>query len=191
MLAQIGEADGKLLAHMLAHRGADTDLVRLRQSLEARRDIHSIAEDVAVLDDDVAHIDADAEPYALALVKIGVAILHSLLQHHGAAHRIDDRRKLDQKAVPRGLDDASLVLGDQRVDELPAVGFERGKRPFLVGAHEPRISGHVSGKDGGEPPRGAEVLAHTLASAAWPDTAPVVDRVDGVVRSGGFDPPRR
>ena len=169
MLAEIGEADGKLLADMLAHRGADTDPVRLRQSLEARRDIHAIAEDVAVLDDDVAHIDADAEPYALALVEVGVAILHSLLQHHGAAHRVDDGRKLDEKAVPRRLDDAALVLGDQRVDELPAVAFERGKRPFLVGAHEARISGHVGGQDGSEPPRGVGGFAHEVAP--WPDAA--------------------
>src|SRR5690348_3956074 len=125
MLTQIGEADRKLLADMLADCGADADFTGLRQSLEARRDIHSIAEDVSILDDHVAHINADAEPDALALAKIGIAIVHSLLQHHGAAHRVDDGRKLDEKPIPRRLDDATLVLGDQRIDELPAVSLER------------------------------------------------------------------
>jgi hypothetical protein len=34
---------------------------RLGKTFEAWRDIHAVAEDVVLLDDDVAHVDADAE----------------------------------------------------------------------------------------------------------------------------------
>ena len=37
------------------------DAARLRQRLQPRRDVHAVAENVAVLDDHVAEIDADAE----------------------------------------------------------------------------------------------------------------------------------
>jgi len=84
----------------------------------------------------------------LALIEISVAVLHALLQHHGAAHRIDDRGELDEEAV-------ALVLGNQRIDKLLAMSLERDERPFLIGAHEARIPRHARGKDGSEPPRGA------------------------------------
>ena len=166
VLAQIGEADRKLLADMLAHRRADADLAGLGERLEPRRDVDAVAKDVVALDDHVAHVDADAKADALAFVDVGIAVFHSLLHHDGAAHRIDDRGELDQEAVARGLDDAALVLGDQRIDELPAMGLERGERPFLVDAHEARVSRHVRGEDGGEPARGAQLLAHSLSPSA-------------------------
>ena len=91
----------------------------------------------------------------MALIEISVAVLHALLQHHGAAHRIDDRGELDEEAIAGGLNNAALVLGNQRIDKLLAMSLERDERPFLIGAHEARIPRHARGKDGSEPQRGA------------------------------------
>jgi len=144
----------------------------------------AVAEDVVVLDDDVADIDADAKANALALVDVGIAVFHALLHHDGAAHRIDDRGELDQEAVARSLDNMALVLGDQRIDQLPAMGLERGERPFLVGAHQARVSRHVRGEDGGEPARGARLLAHPLFAfrLARRSDGPLVDTDNALVR---------
>jgi hypothetical protein len=90
------------------------------------------------------------------------------LHHDGAAHRIDDRGELDQEAVARGLDDTALVLGDQWIDELPAMAPERGERAFLVSPHEARVARHVRGEDSGEPARGARLLAHSLSPSVAP-----------------------
>jgi hypothetical protein len=95
VLARIDEADGQLLADMLAHRGADADPARLGQPLQPRRNVDTVAEDVALVDDHVAYVDADTEADAPALLDAGVA--HALLDHDRAAHRIDDRGELDQK----------------------------------------------------------------------------------------------
>ena len=168
VLAQVDEADRKLLADMLAHGRADADLAGLGERLEPRRDVDAVAKDVLVLDDHVADIDADAKADVLAFIDVGIAVFHALLHHDGAAHRINDRGELDENAVTRGLDDTALVLGDQRIDELPAMALERGERPFLVGAHEARVSRHVRGEDGGEPARGARLLAHSLSPSALP-----------------------
>ncbi|HVH76128.1 MAG TPA: hypothetical protein VM755_14535 [Stellaceae bacterium] len=105
--------------------------------LEPCGDIDAVAEHIAFIDDHVADIDADAKANALALGEIGVAILHPLLQHDGAAHGIDHRGELDQDAVAGCLEDASAVLRDQRIDQFPPVAFERRERAFLVRAHEP------------------------------------------------------
>ena len=80
----------------------------------------------------------------------GVALGHRLLHLDRAAHRIDDAGELDQQAVAGGLDDAAVVLGDLRIDELAAQRFEAFERAFLVRPHQPRIPRHIGGEDRGE-----------------------------------------
>jgi hypothetical protein len=48
------------------------------------------------------------------------------------------------------LDDAALVLLDLRIDRLTEMRLEPFVRPFLVGAHQTRIVGHIGGEDRGE-----------------------------------------
>jgi hypothetical protein len=155
VLAHIGKADWQLFADLLAHRGADADLAGLGERLKTRRDIDAIAEDVAFIMDDVAEIDADAEADALGLRPAYVAVRHSLLDDDGAAHGVDDRGELDQHAVPGCLEDAAAVLGDQWIDELAPIAFEKGEGSFLVRAHQPRISGNVGAEDCRQPPLNA------------------------------------
>ena len=132
LLAEIGKSDRKFFADLLAHRRADADPTGCGKRLDSRRDVDAIAEHVAFVDDDVTKVDADAEADALALRQIGVAILHPLLHHDGAAHGIDDRGELDQHAVAGGLEDASAVLVDQRIDQFPPMSLENGEGLFLV-----------------------------------------------------------
>ena len=62
LLAEILEGDVvEPVADLVAHRAGDADAARLGKHLEARRDIDAIAENVVLLDDHVAEIDADAE----------------------------------------------------------------------------------------------------------------------------------
>src|SRR5688572_31022461 len=129
MLTQIGEADRKLLRDMLAHGGADTNLAGIGESFEPRGDIDAVAENIVALHDDVAHVDADAEPDALTFVDVGIAAIYTLLHHNGAADRIDNRGKLDEEAVACSLDDAALMLRDQRIDKFLTMALQRGERP--------------------------------------------------------------
>src|SRR5271166_6530266 len=78
----------------------------------------------------------------------------------GAAHRIDDAGELGQQAVTRGLDDASVVLGNLGIDEFAAMCLQPGKGALLVGTHEPAVAGDIDGQDGRQPP------LHPLAGQA-------------------------
>ena len=53
-----------------------------------------------------------------------------------------------------------------------AVGLQRGERPFLVDAHETRISHHVRGEDRGEPARRTGLFVHSLVSASARSNGP-------------------
>ena len=54
---------------------------------------------------------------AMSVFRSGIALLH----RDRAAHRIDDAGKLDKQAVAGGLDDAAVMLGDCRIDDLAPV----------------------------------------------------------------------
>ena len=108
---------------MVVHRARYADAARLGQCLQPRRDIDAVAEDVVVLDNDVAEIDADAERDTPILGQLGVAIHHRALDLGGAADRIHDTRKFHQQSVAGGLHDPAAVLDDLGVDELPAMSI--------------------------------------------------------------------
>jgi hypothetical protein len=65
-----------------------------------------------------------------------VALDHAVLDFDGAAHGVDDAAELDERAVAGALDDAALVNGDGRIDEVAAQSPQPRERALLVGAGE-------------------------------------------------------
>src|SRR5207245_766734 len=61
LLAHVFEGEVELARRILPNAGRDANAARLGQAFEPGRDVNAVARDVAVLDDDVADIDADAE----------------------------------------------------------------------------------------------------------------------------------
>src|SRR5262249_2362743 len=61
LLADVFEDEVELARGILLHPRRNADPARLGQGFETCRDIDPVAKDVSVLDDDVAHVDADAE----------------------------------------------------------------------------------------------------------------------------------
>jgi hypothetical protein len=119
-------------------------------SASTRGDVDAVAIEIVALDDHVAQIDADAQFDAVVRRDTRVPLGHRLLHRDRAAHRVDDARKFHKHAVAGGLDDAALVLGDLRIEELMAQRFEAFERAFLVRPHQPRIPRHIGGEDRGE-----------------------------------------
>src|SRR5262245_52067964 len=79
------------LATDLAHGiFGDTNRARLGDALQARRDVDAVAENIVLLDDDVADMYADAELDPPVLRQIGIARGHPALNCQCATHRIDD-----------------------------------------------------------------------------------------------------
>jgi hypothetical protein len=69
------------------------------------------------------------------LCRRGVALGHALLDGDGAGDGLNDAREFDQDAVAGGLDDAALVFGYLRVDQLASMGSEPRQSAGLVLAH--------------------------------------------------------
>jgi hypothetical protein len=92
-----------------------------------------VAEDVAVLGDDIALVDADAEFDAAVRRSLAIQLGQRRLYFAGTPQGVDDAGELDQQPVARGLDQPAAMLGDLRVDHLGTKRLEPTQRAILVG----------------------------------------------------------
>lgn len=130
----------------------DANAAGIGNALQPRRDIDAVAEDIAVIDDDVADMDADADIDPYVGLHIRVLSGHAALDFDGAAQRVHGAGKLDQHAVTGGLHNASAMLGDGRIDQRLPDCFQPRQRSFLVGAHEAAIAGDIGCQNRRETP---------------------------------------
>jgi hypothetical protein len=106
------------------------------------------SEDVAILDDDVADIDAHAKLDAPACGCGGIAGDHLLLHLDRTAYHVDDAGELGKEAVAGRLDDATPMLGDLGIDEFTANRAQRRQGALFIRAHQPRIAGDIDRQNG-------------------------------------------
>ena len=112
--------------------------------LKPRRDVDAITEYVIAVDQDVSKVNPNPEQHTPVLRDTFVPLSHHSLYSHCALDRIDDRGKLKQHAVPRGLDEASPVFRHEGIGDL-AVFAECAGGTDLIEAHQARVARHVSG----------------------------------------------
>ena len=129
------------------HLARQTNAAGLANSLNARGNIHAVADDVVAVDDHLADIDANAERHAAVFRLIGVARDHRLLDIARATDRIHRARIFDQQGIAGGADDAPAIFGDLGIDQRLAVALGRGQGAGLVLAHQARPADHIGRND--------------------------------------------
>ena len=87
-------------------------------------------------------MDADAKFYALFERDARVA-LDCVLHFERAAHRVDYAAELDDAAVAGALDDAAMVHGDCRVDQIAAQRAQSRQSSIFVRAGKSAIADHI------------------------------------------------
>jgi hypothetical protein len=150
MIAHRREGEVELALDLIVDVAGDADAARLGEALEARRDVDAVAEDVAVLEDDVADVDADAKADAPRFGLGGLALRHAVLDRDRALNRVDRARELDQGAVAGELDHTAVILGGERSRELDPVRLDPRERTGFVQADQPAVAHNVHGHDGRE-----------------------------------------
>ena len=96
---------------------AYANAARFRQTLQTRRYVDAIPENIAIVDDDVADVYADAKCNTLVCRNAGIAFGHLALNVDRAAHGVDNTAKLDQQTIAGGLNDTAVIFGDLRIHE--------------------------------------------------------------------------
>ncbi len=131
------------------------DAARLGQLLQPCRDIDAIAIAIVAFDNHVAEIDPDAQVDATILGKTRIALSHSALHDRRALDCLDDASELCEQSVAHQLEDAALMLGNLRLDQLFAIRAQAFESPRLILFHEPAIADHIGGQDGSKAALGA------------------------------------
>ena len=149
-LADGFEAGSDLATRLLDGAAGDVDRAALRHLLEANGDVDPLAIDIAVLDDDVAEIDADPEVEAASGRDVVCGVGKVALRLDGALDGVDDAVEGDQRSVAGGLDDAAAALRDQRLERLDQ-RHDAAMGARLVEIDEPAVPDDVGRDDGGQP----------------------------------------
>src|SRR5205814_2297170 len=97
LLAQVIEDQVEPAGHVFLHPRRDANPARFGQSFKTGGDIDAVAENIAVLDNDISDIDADPELDPLRDSDAGIPDGHRLLHLYGAAQRVYDAAKLDEE----------------------------------------------------------------------------------------------
>ena len=104
----------------MAENGAGhKNTARVRQGLEPRRDVDTVAVQIAAFHNHVAEVDTDAQHDLSVIRQSHIGGLHCFLQLDSALDCIHGAGELDQYSVANHLDDPTVVLRDHRLEMVP------------------------------------------------------------------------
>ena len=149
LLAEIGEAYRQIGTDLFPQRTGTADPARRGQRLQSGGNIDAVAEQVAVLDDDVAQMQADAELHLFELGSGGVRLGDRRLHRQRAGQRVDRAGEFRGNAVAGGGEDASAMRRDQAC-ENGAVVRQHPQGADFVASHQAGIASDIRRQDGGE-----------------------------------------
>src|SRR5271166_7054763 len=111
----------------------EADRARRGDAFQSRGDVDAVAHQVAVgLFDDVAQMDADAELNAALGRQARIALDHAGLHFYRATRGVDHAAEFDDAAVAGSFDDAAVVDGDGRVDQVAAQSPQPRKGALFI-----------------------------------------------------------
>src|SRR5205085_1659018 len=118
----------------------DAHAARLCDTFKSGRNVSAIAENVVVVKNDVADVNADAEFDPEIEWHRLVLSGHAALYLHRATRGINGAGELDQHAIAGSLDDADPIGCDCRIDKRLSKHLELGERSFFVPPHQTAIA---------------------------------------------------
>src|SRR5262249_10152052 len=120
--------------------------------LEPDRNVHAIAVQFVVVDDQVSELQADAEHDRRTRGLAAIEVEHGLLDLDGGAQGLDGTGEFDHGAIAGQLDQPSPVPPDRRLDALGTMRLQAKMRAAFVAAHQARVAHDVDHHDRRESP---------------------------------------
>ena len=133
------------------HGVGDQHAAGSREALETRGDIHTVAEHVIALDDDIAQVHANSKDQVGRRRRAFVPCRDAFLNADRALDRVDRAREFRQNAVAGGLENPPAMRLDRRIENAISNGMQRGKRADFVRLHQPGKADDIGGHYRSEP----------------------------------------
>jgi hypothetical protein len=117
-----------------------------KRRLQPGGDVDPVAKEIRAFDNDVPEMDADAEAHLLARGPVGVLLGDCLLHRDGTLERIDRAGEVRHHAVAGGIEDSTMMDGDQSVEDRP-VRLKCAQCADFVQPHQAAVLGNIGRKD--------------------------------------------
>jgi hypothetical protein len=117
--------------------------------LEARGNVDPVALHIALLLHDIAQVEANANVDLVGGLLLSVISLELRLNVLRTLHGVDHGGKLQQEAVPRGLNDLALMVNHGTLNE-DIVHFQQPQHAYFVGPHLAAEAYEVREHDGSQ-----------------------------------------
>lgn len=118
--------------------------------LSMRGQVHPVAIDVFVSEQDVTDINADAEFNLLVATNIRIPSPHFTLDFYRTEDCLFDSAEFNQHSIAHELDGATVMQGDFVVQEFLSMPLEGRQGALLVNLHQSTVTNDVRGHDDGE-----------------------------------------
>jgi hypothetical protein len=118
VLSNVGEGEVETPGYVLLNSGRHANATGLGQTFQPCRDIHPVTENVVVLHNDVALVNADTELDATGRRHISVTLGPGVLNLSRTPQGINHTGEFDQQAITGRFDYAAPVFADLRVDNI-------------------------------------------------------------------------
>src|SRR5580704_7529211 len=159
--SNVVEDEVKTPGHILLNACRNADATRFDQTIQPSRNVHPVTENVIVLHNDVALVNADTELDAI-VARCSISLTHLALPFCRATQCINYTGEFDQEAVTGRFDNATPVFSNFRIDNLRPDRPQPVEGAFLVSPDQPRIPRYIGGENCSE----AASLAHSPSPAA-------------------------
>jgi hypothetical protein len=108
---QSAEGECELAFDLVVGLTRNANSPALGYAFEACRNVHAVAVDVALVDNNVTEVHANAKCHSAVVGGAAIADGHSTLNLRRAFDRFDHAAELGQKTVAHQFDDATVMLG--------------------------------------------------------------------------------
>ena len=109
--------DGVFFEQVIVRLARNANSARFGYTLKPSGNIHAIAVNIVINDDDVAEVYAKPKFDPLIDTDPNVPLAHAALHFNGTSYRVNHGRELDQHAVSGCLDDTAPMFFDLRIDQ--------------------------------------------------------------------------
>jgi hypothetical protein len=141
---------GNFAFDLVVDLARDAHHARLRHCFQTCSNVDAIPQQVLALHDDIAYVDADAQPHPPGIVDRRSHRLGLFLYRDRTARCLDRTGKLDEKPVAHDLEQPTRMSSDTWFNNAPPQDGQPSKCASLVDTDQTRIADHVGGKNGGK-----------------------------------------
>jgi hypothetical protein len=128
---------------LIVHTPGDVYVSGLCKAFQSSGDIYAVPVDITIVDDYIAGVYSDTEPYPAIGIGFSFTTGQFTLYFESTTYCVGSTVKLNQKSVAHGPDQSTVMLRDLGLDQIFDMICKLNVRSFLINAHQSAVADNV------------------------------------------------